>query len=147
MRTVTTLDVLHPITPRINSLLAWDTKNYGQNPRYAIWKAAWTELCEQRLREHVALPPDFTIERVTTSTPRTYHRYTGTPYGSAYGIRRDCRDLPRTLLSPRTPIPNLLQTGQSVNVHGVLGVTVTAFLTSAELLGRETIRRMLVGEE
>ena len=84
---------------------------------------------------------------MTTSTPRTYHRYTGTPYGSAYGIRRDCHDLPRTLLSPRTPIPNLLQTGQSVNVHGVLGVTVTAFLTSAELLGRETIRRMLVGEE
>ena len=84
---------------------------------------------------------------MTTSTPRTYHRYTGTPRGSAYGIRRDCRDLPRTLLSPRTPIPNLLQTGQSVNVHGVLGVTVTAFLTSAELLGRETVRRMLVGEE
>ena len=145
--TVTTLDVLHPITPRINSLLAWDTKNYGQNPRYTAWKSVWAELCEQRLREHVALPPDFTIERVTTSTPRTYHRYTGTPYGSAYGIRRDCRDLPRTLLSPRTPIPNLLQTGQSVNVHGVLGVTVTAFLTSAELLGRETVRRMLVGEE
>ena len=44
-------------------------------------------------------------------------------------------------------MPNLLQTGQSVNVHGVLGVTVTAFLTSAELLGRETVRRMLVGEE
>jgi hypothetical protein len=34
-----------------------------------------------------------------------------------------------------------------VNVHGVHGVTVTAFLTSAELLGRETVRRMLVGEE
>ncbi len=146
-RTVTTLDVLHPITPRINSLLPWDTKHYAQNPRYTAWKSVSAELCEQRLREHVALPPGFTIERVTTSTPRTYHRYTGTPYGSAYGIRRDCRDLPRTLLSPRTPIPNLLQTGQSVNVHGVLGITVTAFLTSAELLGRETVRRMLVGEE
>jgi all-trans-retinol 13,14-reductase len=42
-----------------------------------------------------------------------------------------------TILTPRTPVPNLLLTGQSLNLHGVLGVSVTAFFTCAEILGME----------
>jgi hypothetical protein len=44
-----------------------------------------------------------------------------------------------TVLTPRTPIPNLLQTGQSLNLHGILGVSMTSFFTCAEILGMETI--------
>ncbi|MCD8203092.1 MAG: NAD(P)/FAD-dependent oxidoreductase, partial [Prevotella sp.] len=74
-----------------------------------------------------------------TSTPLTWHDYTLTPEGSAYGVRKDFRYPLQTLLSPRTPIPNLLQTGQSLMLHGVHGVTMTAFYTCAEILGKETI--------
>ena len=66
------------------------------------------------------------IENVYTSTPLTYRDYTGTYEGSAYGIIKDCEHVMTTFLPPRTPIPNLFLTGQNVNFHGILGVTVTA---------------------
>lgn len=81
-------------------------------------------------------------DRITgcyTSTPLTYHNYTLTPEGSAYGLRKDFRNPVITLLSPRTPIPNLLLTGQNLMLHGLHGVTMTALFTCAEVLGKEPI--------
>ncbi|MCD8094160.1 MAG: NAD(P)/FAD-dependent oxidoreductase [Bacteroides sp.] len=73
------------------------------------------------------------------STPLTYRDYTCTPQGSAYGLRKDFRNPVMTLLSPRTPIPNLLLTGQNLMLHGLHGVTMTTLFTCAELLGKEHI--------
>lgn len=81
-------------------------------------------------------------DRITgcyTSTPLTYRNYTLTPEGSAYGLRKDFRNPMITLLSPRTPIPNLLLTGQNLMLHGLHGVTITALFTCAEVLGKESI--------
>ena len=66
------------------------------------------------------------IEDIYTSTPLTYRDYTGTHEGSAYGIVKDCEHVMTTFLPSRTPVPNLYLTGQNVNFHGILGVTVTA---------------------
>jgi all-trans-retinol 13,14-reductase len=74
------------------------------------------------------------VEKQYTSTPLTYRDYTLTPCGSAYGVRKDCRNLLMTMLSPRTPIPNLLLTGQNLILHGVEGVTKTAVLTCEEAI-------------
>ena len=71
------------------------------------------------------------------STPLTYRDYTLTPYGSAYGVRKDYHNPMMTLLSAKTPIPNLLLTGQSLTLHGLLGVTMSSLFTVAEVLGRE----------
>ena len=60
------------------------------------------------------------------STPHTWQRFTHTPDGSAYGIRKDCRQPLLTMLSPRTPLDNLLLTGQNVMLHGLEGVAMTA---------------------
>lgn len=73
------------------------------------------------------------------STPLTYRDYTCTPEGSAYGLRKDFKDPVMTLLSPRTPIPNLLLTGQNLMLHGLHGVTMTTLFTCAEILGKEQI--------
>lgn len=81
-------------------------------------------------------------DRITgcyTSTPLTYRNYTLTPEGSAYGLRKDFRNPMITLLSPRTPISNLLLTGQNLMLHGLHGVTMTALFTCAEILGKEPI--------
>lgn len=81
-------------------------------------------------------------DRITgcyTSTPLTYRNYTLTPEGAAYGLRKDFRNPMITLLSPRTPIPNLLLTGQNLMLHGLHGVTMTALFTCAEVLGKEPI--------
>ena len=77
-----------------------------------------------------------------TSTPLTYRDYTLTPDGSAYGVRRDCRNLVITMLSPRTPIPNLLLTGQNMMLHGLEGVGMAALLTCNDLLGKEYINQI-----
>ena len=74
-----------------------------------------------------------------TSTPLTYAHYTYSPRGSAYGVRKDFRNPLQTVLSARTPIPNLLLTGQSLMLHGLQGVTMTALFTCAALVGKEKV--------
>ena len=79
------------------------------------------------------------IEHFYTSSPLTYLDYTGTERGSMYGVLRDCNESIHSLVSQRTRIPNLFQTGQNVNSHGVLGVIIGSILTSGELIGVNTI--------
>jgi all-trans-retinol 13,14-reductase len=75
------------------------------------------------------------IHSYYTATPLSVRDYIGTDDGSLYGIVKDFREPMRTFISPRTKIPNLLLTGQNLNLHGVLGVTVSAVLTCSEILG------------
>jgi all-trans-retinol 13,14-reductase len=77
------------------------------------------------------------IKSYYTSTPLTYRDYTGTPEGSAYGILKDFHNPLKTLILPKTKILNLLFTGQNLNVHGILGVTIGSVMTCGELLGLE----------
>jgi|WetSurSiteA1Bulk_404760.scaffolds.fasta_scaffold00507_7 all-trans-retinol 13,14-reductase len=69
-----------------------------------------------------------------TSTPLTWRDYTGTRAGSAYGVLKDYNRPLESLVMPRTRIPNLYLTGQNINVHGILGVTISSFITCAELM-------------
>lgn len=77
------------------------------------------------------------IEAYYTSTPLTYRDYTGTVKGSSYGVIKSFVQPDATLIAPKTRIPNLLFTGQNMNLHGVLGVTLTSAMTCAELLGEK----------
>ncbi len=79
------------------------------------------------------------IQKVYTSTPLSYRDYTGTADGSAYGIQKDYNQLMYTILTPRTPVPNLLLTGQNLNLHGILGVSMTSFFTCAGIVGMQTL--------
>lgn len=75
------------------------------------------------------------IESYYSSTPLTYRDYIGSRDGTLYGISKDYRDPLKTFISPKTKVPNLLLTGQNLNLHGVLGVTVGAVVTCSELVG------------
>lgn len=79
------------------------------------------------------------ISTYYTSTPLTYRDYTGTEQGSMYGIMRDCLAPEKSFIFPRTRVPNLLLTGQNINSHGILGVTISSILTCSELLGFESL--------
>lgn len=76
------------------------------------------------------------IDEYYTATPLTFRDYTGTPEGSLYGIMKDCRNPRHSYISPNTRVHNLYLTGQNsgVGLHGVLGVTVSALFTCANLL-------------
>lgn len=75
------------------------------------------------------------IQSYYTATPLTVRDYIGTDDGSLYGITKDYREPMRTFISPRTKISNLYLTGQNLNLHGVLGVTVNAVMTCSQILG------------
>ena len=75
------------------------------------------------------------IKGFYTSTPLTYRDYTGTPEGSAYGVLKDYQNPLASIILPRTKISNLFFTGQNLNLHGILGVTIGAVLTCGELIG------------
>lgn len=73
------------------------------------------------------------------STPLSFRDYIGCPTGSFYGFERNCENPMRSALAVQTRIPNLRLTGQNVNIHGILGVTVSAVLACAGLVDREKL--------
>lgn len=79
------------------------------------------------------------IQSYTTSTPLSYRDYIGNYDGSLYGVAKDYRDPLKTFISPRTKVRNLFLTGQHINIHGVLGSSISALLTCVSLLGNEKI--------
>jgi all-trans-retinol 13,14-reductase len=81
------------------------------------------------------------IDTFWTSTPLTYEYYTATRDGSAFGITKDWQSPMTTVLSPRTPIENLLLTGQNLNLHGILGTSMTSLFTTAKMLGKDKIKQ------
>jgi all-trans-retinol 13,14-reductase len=76
-------------------------------------------------------------EAYYSSTPLTYRDYIGSPTGSFYGMLKDFRDPLRSMVMPRTSIPNLFLTGQNINIHGVIGVTICSILTCSEMVGTQ----------
>ncbi len=75
------------------------------------------------------------IQSVYTSTPLSYRDYIGCNRGSMYGYVKDVNTPLRSFISPRTKIENLYFTGQSLNMHGILGVTISGVVTCSEILG------------
>lgn len=77
------------------------------------------------------------IKSVHTSTPLSYRDYIGGQNGNLYGYVKDSNNPMKTFISAKTKLKNLYLTGQSINMHGVLGVTIGAVVTCAEILGKE----------
>lgn len=80
--------------------------------------------------------PDFryALDKYWMSTPETWQRYTGTPGGTAFGIKKYTS---ADFLPPQTPIPWLYLTGQNTGLHGVLGTCISALNTFKALVPGE----------
>jgi len=135
------IDLLTPMP--WSKVQKWENTTVGhRGQEYLDWKAKVTE-------QLITLASDFIpnlaskVEVVSTSSPLTYRDYTLTPQGSCYGVRKDWHNPMLTLLSAHTPIPNLYLTGQSLTLHGLLGVTMTTAFTCAEIIGREKAWELL----
>lgn len=74
------------------------------------------------------------IEHVYTSSPLSYRDFIGSENGNLYGFVKDSQSPMKTFISARTKLDNLYLTGQNVRMHGVLGVTIGAFVTCSEML-------------
>ena len=123
------IDLLTPLPwSRFQPWAATAVGRRGQD--YEVLKQRLADECMQ-LAERVLPGLHDMVEKRYTSTPLTWRDYTLSPCGSAFGVRKDCRNPLMTLLSPKTPVPNLFLTGQCLVLHGLEGVTQTAFNTLA----------------
>ncbi len=130
------IDILTP--------LPWEKISQWENTKVGHRGEEYKEMKERLYEECVSLVESRFIpglhnivEAHFSSTPLTYRDYTLTPNGSSYGVRKDYHDPMMTLLSAKTPIPNLFLTGQSLTLHGLLGVTMTSLFTVAEIIGKQ----------
>jgi all-trans-retinol 13,14-reductase len=125
----------------VNTYMKWEEVKQWENTtvenrgaEYKIFKLRKAErllnLIEKQLPGIKKLVKSF-----YTSTPLTYRDYIGSFEGSVYGIQKDYNNPLKTMILPKTHVPNLFLTGQNVNIHGVIGVTIGSVFTCAELLG------------
>lgn len=77
------------------------------------------------------------ILSVYASTPLSYRDYIGSEDGNLYGYTKSSANPLETFIAPKTKLKNLYFTGQTVHMHGILGVTIGAVLTCAEILGKK----------
>lgn len=121
------LDLMAPMS--LEALEPWRGKTPGaRGEDYEALKAAKLEECLS-LASGAVPGLRNAVDRVWTSTPLSWEHYTGTPGGSAFGIRKDWQNPLGTLIPSRTPVPGLWLTGQNLNLAGLLGVSITAALT------------------
>lgn len=81
------------------------------------------------------------IQSFTSASPLTYRDYIGSRDGTLYGIIKDYSDPLKSFITPRTKISNLFLTGQNLHLHGIMGVTLSAFVTCNEILGNTDLVR------
>lgn len=135
--TAVNIDLLSPMSWQ--EVEKWSHHPVGRRGEdYVAYKEEKAEECIRLVERRI---PELrgAIDKIFTSSPLSYHSYIASAEGCAYGIRKDYKNPMFTVLTPRTPIPNLLQTGQSLNLHGILGVSMTSFFTCAEILGMDKI--------
>jgi len=77
------------------------------------------------------------IKSIHCSTPLSYRDFIGGHQGNMYGYEKDSNNSMITFIASKTKLDNLLLTGQSINMHGVLGVTIGAVVTCSEIVGKE----------
>ncbi len=131
--TIENIDIITPMA--WSEVEKWADKPMGHRGEdYVEFKNKKTEECLRMAEKWVPGLTTDAIDRIFTSTPLTYKLYTNTIDGSSYGIRKDFESPMTTVLTPRTPIKNLLLTGQNLNLHGVLGVSMTALFTCREIM-------------
>ena len=113
----------------------WADTKVGKRPQaYYDWKEAKSkELIKFVSKQFPGLENN--VESFYSSSPLTYRDYTGSKDGSMYGILRDSRNPVKSQIMPRTKIPNLFLTGQNLNLHGMLGVIMSSFVTAGEFTG------------
>ncbi len=111
--------------------------NYGnRGEAYEEFKRQKIELMINKLEKKF---PDIRekIQAIHSSSPLSYRDFIGSEKGNMYGYLKDSNNPMKTFISPRSKVKNVFFTGQNVRVHGVLGVTVGAFVTCCEILGAE----------
>lgn len=136
----------------IKDFESWkDTFNTVNQPNtrsftYEQYKDFWVKHIIDKMEKHF---PNFreAIKSYYTSTPLTYRDYIGLEDGNMYGFQKQAHQSALTQIFPRTKVNNLFLVGQNVRLHGILGVTISAFHLAKEYLGTERFLDIIKTEQ
>lgn len=133
--TAENIDLLTPMD--YSAVEQWADSRVGHRPdEYRAFKDRKAHECIELATRYIPELKD-SIAAAYTSTPLTYRDYTGTKEGSAFGIRKDASAFAGGMLSPMTPFPNLFLAGQSLVLHGMLGVGMTSLLVTNIVISQQ----------
>lgn len=106
--------------------------------RYEVFKKQKTEEILLTLEKHI---PNIrsAIKGIYSASPLSYRDYIGNVAGSLYGPCLSSSAPLQHYIGPTSKISNLYFTGQHVNMHGILGVSIGALLTCSVLLNHTDI--------
>lgn len=113
----------------------WENTTYGhRTPEYEAWKEQCAEAVIERLEK---IHPNIRecIDKINTASPLTIRDFYGSKEGCMCGYIKDSKNITLSHIPVVTKIPNLLLTGQCVNLHGFCGVLLTSINTSEAILG------------
>ena len=107
----------------------WENTSIGQ--RGTNYEALKHQIAEEMIESIHRQIPGFkqSIEKYYTASPLTHRDYTGSFEGAIYGTTKNSQKPLTSILFPQTKIPNLYLSGQNLNLHGMLGVFINAFVT------------------
>lgn len=119
-----------------NNYRSWEKSSFGKRP--ADYKAFKEQIKEKVLDKTYTLFPDLKgkLGIVEASTPLTNYHFTRSPEGSIYALQHTMEQV-RSPVKARTKLPGFYFTGQSLLFPGILGVTITAFVTCSAILGTD----------
>lgn len=122
---------------RFDELRQWQHSNRSNRPlEYYDFKQKKSEILLSAIEKRFPGIGKH-VKSYYSSTPLSYRDYTGTPDGSAYGILKKADNPLLSIVSPKMKVKNLLFTGQNLNMHGILGVTISSMLACQEIIGQE----------
>ena len=122
---------------KYDEVVEWENQRGSD---YEDWKERKAELLIDIASEQFPMLNN-NITGWIAATPLTYRDYIGSPGGAMYGTQRDYHNPMASYVFPRTKLPNLFFTGQNINLHGMLGVSISALLTCGEIVGLHEIIR------
>lgn len=118
------------------------TDSLGRGEQYEAWKQSKVEIIKANL---IKLYPEIEdrFVYVDASTPLSYRDYLNTNQGSMYGYIKDIHEPYNAYIPTISKVKNLHFTGQDINLHGILGVTLSAFLSCMPFVDIEKVLRQV----
>lgn len=76
---------------------------------------------------------------IDSYSPATFERYTYTPSGSAYGIKKTSKNFMQSMFHPATKVKNLFVAGQNITFSGIHGSLVSSIILCSGILGDKNL--------
>jgi len=114
----------------------WANTKFGKRPSdYIDYKNCIKNHIINKIDKKI-IPIKDSIDFCESSTPLSNYHFTLSPNGSIYGIEHNMEQM-RAPIRARTKLKGFYFTGQSLIFPGIVGVTITSFVTCADIIGQK----------